>query len=216
MPVDRYLLFVSVVTLIVISPGPNLFMLLGLAPGNTRSVGLVAAVGIAAAVLCHAALALLGVGAIIATSAVLFTALKVAGAAYLIWLGLKSLWSARRGTGLVTPAGSVALSARRSFLRGYLTNILNPKPAVFYVAAFPQFLSPHESGFLLSGAVLGLTHAAIALAFYGTIVLLVGRVTRVLLRPAVSAVVKSVAGLALVLLGGGCCWFGHRAERPRL
>lgn len=202
MPMDRYLLFVSVVTLIVISPGPNLFMLLGLAPGNTRTVGLVATMGIAAAVLCHAALALLGVGAVIATSAILFTGLKIAGAFYLIWIGLKSLWSARRGARVVAAAGGAALSARRAFFRGYLTNILNPKPAVFYVAAFPQFLSPHEPGFLLSGATLGLTHAGIALAFYGTIVLVVGRVTRVLLRPAVSATVKSVSGLALVLLGG--------------
>lgn len=201
---DQLLLFVPIVTLIVVTPGPNLFLLLATAPGNGKLVGILATLGICAAILSHATLALIGVGAIIATSAVLFTALKVTGAAYLIWMGVKSLLSVRKSEGLaVASKGSgSALSGPRAFARGYLTNILNPKPAIFYVAAFPQFLSLDQPGFYAIGAALGLTHAVIALIFYGAVVLLVSQLTRVLLRPVVSRVVKSLSGLALILLGG--------------
>ena len=201
---EQYLLFVSVVTLIVVTPGPNMFLLLGTAPGEGKSVGLIATLGVCAAILSHATLALVGVGAIIATSAILFTALKVLGGLYLIWMGVKSLLSIRNPGGLVVePRASIApLSGSKAFARGYLTNILNPKPAIFYVAAFPQFLSAHQPGFYFTGALLGLTHAAIALVFYGTVVLLMQRLAKYLLRPLVSRVIRSLSGVALVLLGG--------------
>ncbi|WP_207553607.1 LysE family translocator, partial [Teichococcus deserti] len=195
-------LFLSIVTLIVVTPGPNLFMLLGV--GGRRATGFLAVLGICAAILSHVTLALVGVGAIIATSALLFTALKVAGAAYLIWMGLKSLWSLRQGGGLSVPmpAASAPPTGGRAFAMGYLTNILNPKPAIFYVAAFPQFLQAGEPGFYATGYALGLAHAGVAFSFYALVVLMMGQLTRVLLRPMVARAVKAVSGVALVLLGG--------------
>jgi threonine/homoserine/homoserine lactone efflux protein len=83
-----------------------------------------------------------------------------------------------------------------------LSNILNPKPAIFYVAAFPQFLSVHKPGFYATGGLLGLTLALIALVFYGSVVLLMQRLKQHLLHPVVSRVVKFVSGAALILLGG--------------
>lgn len=201
---DQYLLFISVVTLIVVTPGPNLFLLLSTAPGNGRLVGFLATLGVCAAILSHAALALVGVGAVIAASAMLFTAIKGAGALYLIWMGIKSLLSIREQGGLViaSKGGGAGLSGPKALVRGYLTNILNPKPAIFYVAAFPQFLVPQQPGFYFTGGVLGLTHALVALVFYGSIVLLMNRLTKYLLRPMVSRIVKSLSGVALILLGG--------------
>ena len=200
---EQYLLFVSVVTLLVITPGPNMFLLLGTTPGNGKPVGLIATLGVCAAILSHATLALVGVGAIIATSAILFTAIKAMGGLYLIWMGVKSLLSVRNPGGLVVKPGAGApLSGGKAFARGYLTNILNPKPAIFYVAAFPQFLSAHQPGFYLTGVLLGLTHAFIALAFYGTIVLLMQRLAKYLVRPLVLRAIRSLSGVALVLLGG--------------
>jgi len=204
MATGQYLLFISVVALIVVTPGPNLFLLLGMAPGNRKLEGFLATLGICAAILSHATLALLGLGAIIATSALLFTLLKTMGAAYLIWMGVRSLLSLRKPDGFAAaPKGrGPGLSGPEAFMRGYLTNILNPKPAIFYVAAFPQFLSVHAPGFYLTGAALALTHALIALGFYGSVVLLMGQLTKVLLRPLVSRLVKSLSGTALILLGG--------------
>lgn len=191
-------------TLIVVTPGPSLFLLLSTAPGDRKVVGVLATLGICAAILSHAALALVGIGAIIATSAVLFTALKVVGAAYLVWMGVKSLLSLRNSEGFVVASkgSGSTLSGPRAFASGYLTNILNPNPAIFYVAAFPQFLSLHQPGFYATGAALGLTHAVIAFVFYGSVVLLMSQLTKVLLRPLVSRTIKSLSGLALVLLGG--------------
>lgn len=201
---DQYLVFVSIVTLIVVTPGPNFFLLLGPAPGNRKAVGFLATLGMGAAILSHAALALVGVGAIIATSALLFTALKVVGAAYLVWMGVKALWSIRQADAAFTGSAyeGVAMSRSKAFTTGYLTNILNPKPAIFYVAAFPQFLSSEQPGFLLTGVALGLTHALIALLFYGSVVLLVGKLTKLLSRPSVSRSLAALSGTALILLGG--------------
>lgn len=201
---DQYLLFVSVVTLIVVTPGPNLFLLLGITPDDGRSTGFLAVLGICAAILSHAGLALIGVAAIIATSAVLFTALKLAGAAYLVWLGVRSLLSLRvsEEPDVTTKIDGERVSASKAFIRGYVTNLLNPKPAIFYVALFPQFLSPDRPGTYMTGVVLGLTHAAVAALFYSTIVLLVSRARSFLARPSVSRAVRSLSGLALIALGG--------------
>lgn len=201
---DKYLLFISIVTLIVITPGPNLFLLISMGPEPSRLSSLLTVLGMCFAIICHATLALIGVGAIIATSAVLFTALKAMGAAYLIWIGIKTLLSVRNSGGLLAePATNATLpSGPQAFARGYVSNILNPKPAIFYVAVFPQFLSPQQPGFYSSGALLGLTHAAIALIFYGLVVFLIERLSKKLMRPLVSRIVRILSGTALLFLGG--------------
>lgn len=203
-PVDQYLVFISVVALIVMTPGPNLALLLGTTPGSGRLRGILMVCGFSAAILSHAVLALVGVGAVIAASAFLFTIMKIGGAAYLIWLGVNSLLSLRHlGTPTLPDYERRSFSGLSgAFLRGYLTNLLNPKPAVFYVAAFPQFLSGHQQDLLVNGVGLGLTHSAIAFAFYGTVVVLVGRITEYITRPKVAKAVHSVSGMALILLGG--------------
>jgi threonine/homoserine/homoserine lactone efflux protein len=114
--VEQYLLFLSVVTLIVVTPDLNMFLLLGTAPGEGKWTGLIATLGVCAAILSHVTLALVG-GVIIATSAVLFTAIKVLGSLYLVWMGVKSLLSIRSPSGLVveSKAKLVALSASKAF-----------------------------------------------------------------------------------------------------
>lgn len=203
-PFDHYLIFVSIVTMIVVTPGPNLFLLLNHTPASGKAVGFAMTAGFCAAIMCHATLALIGVGAVIATSATLFTLLKVAGAAYLVWMGVKSLWSLRDAGGAVHAHTGKAgrIDAATAAMRGFVTNLLNPKPAVFYVAAFPQFIGSDGTTFFANGLGLGATHTLIALAFYGIIVALIGAVTNVLARPTVAQAVKATSGAALILLGG--------------
>jgi len=201
--IEQYLLFTSIVTLIVVSPGPNLFLLLHATPAYGRMKGFIMILGFGAAILSHAFLALVGIGAVIAASATLFTMIKFAGAIYLIWLGVKALKGIKAPPNVpTTPTFSKKISASGIFIKGYLTNILNPKPAVFYVAAFPQFLADAEGLFFATGALLGLTHAFIAVLFYGGVVLIINNATAFLERPAVSKIVKGISGTALILLGG--------------
>lgn len=206
---DAILAFVVIVTLIVASPGPNLFLLLRTTPTFGRAAGLANTFGFAAAILSHAVLSLIGVGAVIAASALAFSILKIVGAAYLIWLGLKALRSAWTGEVSVDAdaagagaGGSAAHGLRARFVEGYLTNVLNPKPALFYLAAFPQFIALGGVPILVQGVALGAVHAAIALLWYGAVVLGIGAVSRWMRRPVVWRWVQTVSGTALVALGG--------------
>ncbi len=190
------------------SPGPNLFLLLRTTPAFGRAAGLANTFGFAAAILSHALLSLIGVGAVIATSAVAFSVLKFAGAAYLTWLGIKALLAAWSGP-TSNKADEVGDSPQQGgnsklggrFIEGYLTNILNPKPAIFYLAAFPQFISLDGLPILLQGVSLGLIHASIAILWYGAVVLGMATVSRWMRRPAVWRAVQTVSGTALVALG---------------
>ncbi|MEI4482583.1 MULTISPECIES: LysE family translocator [unclassified Phyllobacterium] len=202
-PLHQYFIFVSIVTMIVVTPGPNLALLLTNSPSNTKLTGFGMVFGFAAAIVSHATLALVGVGAVIAASAILFTVMKLLGAAYLIWLGIKSLLSLRGlDASVINPSRvPMSLTAPKAFVRGYLSNFLNPKPAIFYVAVFPQFLEGHQQD-LANGAALALTHALIAVGFYGVVVLLVGSVTGFLNRPHIARRIKTISGAAFILLGG--------------
>ncbi|MBX4864089.1 LysE family translocator [Rhizobium bangladeshense] len=113
-PLHQYFIFISIVTMIVVTPGPNLALLLANSPSNTKLTGFGMVFGFAAAIVSHATLALVGVGAVIAASAILFTVMKLLGAAYLIWLGIKSLLSLRRlNAPVINPSRvSVNLTAR--------------------------------------------------------------------------------------------------------
>lgn len=198
--------FLAIVTLIVTSPGPNLFLLLRTTPTFGRSAGLANTFGFSAAILSHALLSLVGVGAVIATSALAFSILKIGGAVYLMWLGLKSLRSAWKNGVLIQAstddarAASMGLGAR--FTEGYLTNILNPKPALFYLAAFPQFIAIGGLPILVQGMALGMIHASIAILWYGSVVLGIATVSQWLRRPAIWRLIQSLSGTALIALGG--------------
>ncbi|MGP5326775.1 LysE family translocator [Vreelandella titanicae] len=94
------------------------------------------------------------------------------------------------------------ISQRQAFVRGYLTNILNPKPAIFYVAAFPQFLSAGGTDYWLGGLGLGVSHALIALFFYGMVVVTLHRVAEWLRKPRVWKSIQGISGLVFLLIGG--------------
>lgn len=198
--------FAAVVTAIVVSPGPNLFLLLRNTPAHGRTVGLLNTFGVCSAIMSHAILSLLGISAVILASATLFGVIKLLGAAYLVWLGLRSLRSAMVGTTL--PHGRPGStdpeqgpSHFKAFAQGWTANILNPKPALFYLAAFPQFIDALDGLVLLQGLCLASVHATIAALWYGSVVLSVDRANLWLRRPRVWRAVQSISGLALIGFG---------------
>ncbi|WP_458093439.1 LysE family translocator [Roseomonas sp. WA12] len=159
MPVDPALLLTCILAslAVAVTPGPDMMFVLGqtLAGGTRR--GWAAAMGIYCGAAVHVLLAALGVAALLAAEPALFTALRLAGGTYLVWLGVQSLRAAWAGSTAGAPS---AVAARRVLLQGALTNLTNPKVALFFLAFLPQFVStdpgraPAWAQMLLLGLVL--------------------------------------------------------------
>ncbi len=150
------LAYLAAAAVLVLIPGPGTAWVLGQsAAGGTRR-GIVAGLGLETATLLHALAASLGLTALLAASAVAYEALKYAGAAYLVWLGVKA-W--REGdAGPPRPPRTGPAGARGVYLRSVLTGVLNPKVALFFLAFLPQFVHPERGlawlQFLILGALL--------------------------------------------------------------
>ena len=137
-------------------------------------------------------------------SAAVFNVIKLVGATYLIYLGAMALRDAWQGVQVANKLDIIAqpavVSGCRALAEGWLTGILNPKPSMFYLAVFPQFLDPTGPMFL-EGLSLGALHASIALVWYGFVVFTVEQVRSYLRHDAVARTIKAVSGAVLVGLG---------------
>jgi threonine/homoserine/homoserine lactone efflux protein len=158
------------------------------------------AAGIALGVFAWSVVTAVGVAGLLAASAVAFTVVKLAGAAYLVWLGARALLAARRGE--YHPEASAAPTRRgagTAFRQGLLTNLLNPKVAVFFIALLPQFL-PAGAG-LADTVLLGVIAAGISLAWFCLLATVVGAMRRLFARVRVRRMIDTVMGGLLVALG---------------
>jgi len=140
--------------LLNITPGADTLYILGRSAAQGVRAGAVAALGIGAGCLVHILAATLGLSAIIATSATAFAILKLAGAAYLVWLGISLLRSAGHTGEKARVFGQDTM--RKVFLQGFMTNALNPKVAIFFLAFLPQFIAVDAPDKAVSMLVLGL------------------------------------------------------------
>src|ERR1041384_5472366 len=136
---SSFLLFLAGAMLLLVIPGPAVFYILSRTIGHGRLAGVVSAAGIAVGTLLHVAAAILGLSALLASSARAFYLVKYLGAAYLVFLGVRTLL--RRDSSEIVAADN-AHSLRRIFAQGVLVNLLNPKTALFFLAFLPQFVEP--------------------------------------------------------------------------
>jgi len=176
-------------------PGPDFALITRNALVGCRSGGLRTTLGGAAGLTVHATAAAMGLSALLAASSTAYATLKLVGVAYLVYLGLKSLLSA--------PPDEVAKPARSKghwFAQGFLSSALNVKVALFFLTFLPQFL-PTTGSTLFVALGLSAIFAAIYVAWFSGLVLLVGQVSGVLSRPRVKAWMERVAGSALVMFG---------------
>jgi threonine/homoserine/homoserine lactone efflux protein len=132
-------LFMTGAMLLLLVPGPAVLYITSRSIGLGRAAGLISAMGIAVGTLFHAAAATLGLSALLVSSASAFTFVKYAGAAYLIYLGIRTL---RSGDAATLDPSREPISLRRVFGQGVLVNLLNPKTALFFLAFLPQFVDP--------------------------------------------------------------------------
>ncbi len=154
--VDHLGVFIAAGLLLNLSPGPDVLFIVSQGLRSGARAGIVAALGITAGCLVHVLAAAAGIGALMAASATAFTVLKWLGAAYLVYIGVRLLASRHAALELAVAGDASALSLRQVFLRAFLTNALNPKVALFFLAFLPQFIAPGTPGASWSFLALGL------------------------------------------------------------
>jgi threonine/homoserine/homoserine lactone efflux protein len=190
--------FFAVAIVVVITPGPDMALVTRNTLAGGRPSGFATAAGTCSGLLVHSLAAALGLSAILLASSEAFMAVKLAGAAYLVYLGLRGLfWS---GTGALAPVAARDLRPGAAYRQGLLTNVLNPKVALFFVALLPQFVEP-GAGFgwrllLLMALFLGM--GLIWLAGYTVAVHAVGGFLN---RTAIRRTIERVTGAILIALG---------------
>jgi RhtB (resistance to homoserine/threonine) family protein len=190
--------FVAISALLAVTPGVDMALVAKNALLRGRRDALLTAAGICIGLLGWTAATALGVAALLRTSAVAFTVLKLAGAAYLLYLGLQALWASRAPT---APTQAMPARSSRSPVRqGLLTNLLNPKIAVFFTSFIPQFLEPGDS-VLVRSLVLGAVFTLIGLAWLSAYAVVVSKAGNALRRPRVKRALDRLTGCVLIAFG---------------
>ncbi|MFL7866463.1 LysE family translocator [Vibrio cincinnatiensis] len=166
MYIQNFEAFLIAITILTLTPGLDTALVIRNTSRAGMADGCVTSLGICVGLFVHATFSAIGISAILTQSAELFHIIKMAGAGYLIWLGFSSLRSlSKAGQGMqVTSLLHTQLKIRRSLREGFLSNVLNPKTAVFYLAFLPQFINPEHSPLLQSLFMAGL-HFMIAMVW---------------------------------------------------
>ncbi len=192
--------FLAAAILITVSPGPDNLMVLGMGISKGRRFGVAFGLGCGLGCLSHTALAVIGVSALIAASPVAFTALKICGGLYLIWLGVQALRS--RGGAHAQAVDAPAPTLAGVFARGVFANAINPKVVLFFLSFLPQFVvAAHgQVGWQMAG--LGLIFTAQAAVLFGLLGYFAGAIGQWLnRRPRAGVWLDRLAGAVFVGLG---------------
>ena len=199
MPQDP-LLFIGIAALLTITPGADMAMVSRSVLIGGRREAFATTLGILAGCLVWALVSAAGVAAVLAASRTAYDALRLVGAAYLVWLGVQSLIAARRGD--YREMGEERDRARRSpaFRQGLLTNLFNPKIAIFYSTFLPQFIGPGDPALLLS-ILLASVHIGFGLIWLTGYAWLLDRAVTAFKSSRVRRVLDAVTGTVLVALG---------------
>ena len=197
--------FTGIAALLTITPGADTMMILRSVFARGQKAGVLTMIGICSGLFFHATLSALGLSLILVRSAAAFEIVRLLGAGYLIYLGTKSLWrarSARAGTKFSTPENIVTKRKKnwKAFLEGTLTNVLNPKVAIFYLAFLPQFISPHDWVFGKSVLLAGI-HFTLGIIWYSILIFSLDRMRGLLIRPRVKQRLDALSGAILIAFG---------------
>ncbi|HEY7727218.1 MAG TPA: LysE family translocator [Candidatus Eisenbacteria bacterium] len=201
-PSAPFLAFVGIAALLTITPGADMALVAKNTITDGRRAAFLTTLGICLGCLVHAVASSVGLSAILARSALAFEVVKTVGAAYLIFLGVQALRDARRGRAHTGPgpsprSGPLSLPP---FGQGFLTNLLNPKVALFYLTFLPQFVDPGRP-VLPQSVLLGSIHIGMGLAWLTGYAAALGRLSAVFSRSAFRRRLEALTGAVLVALG---------------
>ncbi|MCP2260316.1 Threonine/homoserine/homoserine lactone efflux protein [Streptoalloteichus tenebrarius] len=197
--------FLLVVTILTITPGPDWAIVLRNGMRGGASLAWWTGLGCCTGIAVHAAAAVLGLSALLAASATAYTVVKLAGAAYLVYLGVSALWHSRRGAAPapvaeVDAATGEVVTRGAAFRQGVLNNLLNPKIALLFLTLLPQFVAADEPRTATS-AVLAAVFLLSAVLWWRVFSLAVGALGRALTRDRVRLALERLTGAVLVALG---------------
>lgn len=198
---ETVLVFLGVCLIAYVTPGPDWFVVMRNSATSRRS-GLISALGVQAGLAVHMVAAVAGVTAVILASATAFSVLKYAGAAYLVFLGVQSLWRSRRTVNRVRHEFNEAPAegSGQVFWKSFTANVLNPQAAMFFVAVLPQFISPNNP-VVPQVLLLGILDIALGLLWWGIFVYGVVLFRKVLGSNRFRSTVDRVSGSVLIVLG---------------
>ncbi|MBV8429182.1 MAG: LysE family translocator [Hyphomicrobiales bacterium] len=210
---SQLILFLAAALVLAITPGPGIFYVAARTLAGGRAEGVASSCGTGLGGMVHVLAGSLGVAAVVLASAKLFAALKLIGAAYLVWLGLRTFQSARRdaAAGLNEGFTPPPVGPRRAFREGVLVEALNPKTAAFFLAFIPQFVDPNAGHVAVQFMMLGFvsvslnTLADLAVTFAAS-----GIREGAASRPTVIRRLREASGTAMIMLGLGLAL----AKRP--
>ena len=203
---NELLTFTMISLLLVISPGPNSVLILKTVSGRGYRSGLENILGLVSATFVHGAISILGLSAIILQSAELFMVIKLAGASYLLYLGVKTILGTIKEKTVVPSSLCVKSMNKKNtlhenFIEGFFTQILNPKVSMFYLAAFPQFVDFGRSDYL-SAFVLVFIHASIIFFWFLFLSIFISKVKSATINNTLGLWVQRFSGGVLVFFSG--------------
>jgi len=203
MDINNILAFIAVATLLVVSPGPNGFLITKTVPLSGQKAGFANIWGFVAAFYVHGTLSIFGISVLLVQSAQAFFIFKILGAAYLIWIGIKALVSAIKGGASNLPESSPrnikSVSMKAAFTQGFLTNVLNPKVSIFYLAAFPQFIAVNEG--IMSAYLLVTAHSVVNLVWFSLMVFMLSRIKKATNNAEFKRWLNSITGIVFIGFG---------------
>jgi threonine/homoserine/homoserine lactone efflux protein len=196
------LAFLGISVLVIVTPGPDTAVTIRNTLLGGRTAGIATAAGVTTGQAIWALATSAGIVALLVASEPLFLAVKYAGAAYLMWLGIQSLRAALRPTNHVSTQMAAArpLAPRAAFIQGVVSDLGNPKMAAFFTSLLPQFAPPGDTSFV-GLAALGLLFSLMTLLWLVGYALAIARVGNVLRRPAIRRTLEGLTGATLIGLG---------------
>jgi threonine/homoserine/homoserine lactone efflux protein len=200
MPFDLYLSYLVAALIVIAAPGPDSLNSLAIGISRGRREGVAYALGVGVGCLTHTVWAMLGISAIVAASAALFNVIKWIGVAYLVWLGVQSL----RSKGSIAAIGNPSPSgnAAQRFRQGVLTNALNPKVMLFFLAFLPQFVDPqHGAAVIWQLGLMGITFTVITALAYSALAWSAGSVgARLIKQPRIALWLERATGIVFIAM----------------
>lgn len=207
----QFALYVAAAFLLAVTPGPGIFYVAARTLAGGRAEGVASSFGTGLGGMVHVLAGSLGVSAVVLASAELFAALKLAGAAYLVWIGVRTVLAARREAHVGLRGAAPAIGVRRAFREGVLVEALNPKTAAFFLAFVPQFVDPAQGAVAVQFVVLGFVSVTLNTLADVVVAFAASRIRDgAAARPALVRRLREASGAAMVALGLGLAL----AKRP--